>query len=292
MDQIEEMKKVNELQKKFYEKADSDTPSKQNSFITNVYRRIRRNIYGALRKAGVKEEVEQCHRRWCPDDISDNKVLDLGAGAGTDFGLELASRADEYIANDLSTRRLELLEDKLEARGIQKYRLVSEDFLESSFPEEGFDLVYARSALHHFEYTEEVLSLLRDRMSSESLLLTFDPIITWPPYRLFRRLYEPFQSDSAWEHPFTRSSLHSIEDLFKVKHVQGLLGRSKWAIPATLVSESFAISMAKKGHWYDRKHAKKNWGMSQLFTNCNVSFERRLIVRYEVIRECRAEAPG
>lgn len=252
---IEEMKQINQQQRDFYEKAGSSAPSKENSLTTNAYRRLRRRALGILEEVGIRDEVDRCHRRWCPDDLSDSKVLDLGAGAGTDFSIELAARAGMYIANDLSTRRLEELGERLEAHGVREYRLVETDFLESEFPEAGFDLVYAHSALHHFGGLQPFLELLLDRMQPGALLLSHDPIITWTPYRLFRRLYEPFQSDSPWEYPFTRSRLRTIHEMFRVEHVQGLIGRSKWAIPLALVSRSLGLSVAETGHQYDLNHA-------------------------------------
>lgn len=210
-----------------------------------------------LQEAEVKDEIDNCHRRWCPEDISDCKVLDLGAGSGTDFGIELASRARSYVANDLSRRRLGQLEEKLDARGIQEYRLISMDFLESDFPEADFDLVYARAVMHHFKDIQSFLELLWRRVRPGAVILTHDPLMTWTPYRVFRLLYAPLQSDSAWEHPFTRSSLRTIQDVFRIDRVQGLMGRSKWAILAALVSRSFAASVARAGHRHDIEHATK-----------------------------------
>ena len=119
----------------------------------------------------------------------------------------------------------------------------------------GFDVVYAHSVFHHFVHLELFLNILSKRMESGGIVLTRDPLQTWMPYRLFRKVYRPFQSDSPWEHPFTSTSLKTIQKYFKIDRVQGLIGYSKWGIPISFVNTRLAKKVAKRGHEMDLNYA-------------------------------------
>jgi 2-polyprenyl-3-methyl-5-hydroxy-6-metoxy-1,4-benzoquinol methylase len=253
-DQIEKMRQINEAQRGYYEEASGHATSDVNSPLTNLYRRLRNRAFSVLEATDVNGTVTRLHRSWCPD-LSTKKVLDLGSGSGTSFSIELAQQCQHYVATDLSSSRLEALRRKLADADVDDFTLVQGDFLDSDFPESGFDVVYAHSVLHHFEHIAPFLDMLHSRMHPGGIILSRDPLQTWPPYRIFRQLYRPFQTDSAWEYPFDRQSLSTIQDYFTVDEVQGLFGRSKWAVPLALVSLEKARQVARRQHERDLQEA-------------------------------------
>jgi len=255
MEEIDDMRRINEAQRKYYERADGTATSEVNNFLTNTYRQLRGAAYDVLQLIEVDKTIRERHRSWLPSDLSGQTVLDLGAGTGTDFSVELARQSGEYVATDLSASSLDVLGEKLEKAGVSDYARIQGDFLEPDFPEAGFDVVYAHSVMHHFKHLEPFLDLLSKRMNLGGVVLTRDPLLTWGPYRLFRTLYHPFQADSAWEHPFTHSDLGTIQSYFDIDQVQGVVGRSKWGLPLAVFDTQWAEQVAKRGHERDLKEA-------------------------------------
>jgi SAM-dependent methyltransferase len=244
MDQMDEMRRINEAQRQYYETGHATDAREHNSWATNLYRRMRQAAHDAL--PDIDATVHRLHRKWLPP-LTDKRVLDLGAGTGTPFALQIADNAREYIACDLSESSLATLEEKLEEQKIRNARTLQADFLDEEFPVSNVDVVYAHSVLHHFKYLSPVLRKLKQHMIPGGVIVTRDPLVTWPPYALFRRLYQTVQSDSAWEHPLTRDDLETIAEHFHVRHVQGLIGRSKWAL--------LWSSRVSDFHQYDLDHA-------------------------------------
>jgi 2-polyprenyl-3-methyl-5-hydroxy-6-metoxy-1,4-benzoquinol methylase len=255
MEEIDDMRQINEAQRKYYEQADGTATSEANNFLTNAYRQLRGAAYDVLQSIEVDRTIRERHRSWLPSDLSGQTVLDLGAGTGTEFSVELARRSGNYVATDLSSSSLDVLQEKLEEAGVSDCTRIQGDFLDPDFPKTGYDVVYAHSVMHHFRHLDPFLDILSERMNAGGIVLTRDPLQTWGPYRLFRVLYRPFQADSAWEHPFTRSSLATIRDHFHVDRVQGVVGRSKWGLPLALFDTQWARQVAKRGHERDLKEA-------------------------------------
>lgn len=255
MEEINDMRQINEAQRKYYERADGTATSEANNFLTNAYRQLRGAAYDVLQSIEVDRTIREQHRSWLPSDLSDETVLDLGAGTGTELSVELARRSGDYVATDLSSSSLDVLEKKLEEAGVSGYTRIQGDFLDPDFPKTGYDVVYSHSVMHHFKHLDPFLDILSERMNAGGVVLTRDPLQTWEPYRLFRVLYRPFQADSAWEHPFTRSSFDTIQNYFRVDQVQGVVGRSKWGLPLALFDTQWAERVAKRGHERDLMEA-------------------------------------
>ena len=252
---IKEMVNTNVGQHEYYETADGYSESPINSQATNVWRRVRRNVFSVFRNAGIQASVVQMHVDWIGD-VSNAKVLDLGLGEGNPLSLRLAREAKEYVAIDLSSVRMETFQRKLNDAGISGARTYVGDFLdEKFFPETGFDLVYAMSIFHHFKHMGDFLDEVSKRMSPGGRVVTLDPLETWLPIKLVRMAYRPFQTDSAWEFPFNQKSLDAIQQKFKVEHVQGLYGYSKWAVPMSVFSPEAAKRYGYQWHMKDLQHS-------------------------------------
>lgn len=255
MDRVEVMRQINKEQKRYYEEGNATLTSSQNTVATNIYRWLRSRALNSLDSVEIDRTVHALHRQWAPENLETKRVLDLGAGTGTELSTELARDSGEYVAIDLSASSLEILRSRLEEEGADNFFLVQADFLEDNFHGETFDVVYAHSVLHHFKFLDPFLETLRNRMVDGGVVLSRDPTQLWRPYSIFRQLYRPFQADAAWEHPFTRDSFDTISRYFNIDQVQGVLGQSKWAIPVSFFSKQWARRMAEWGHEQDLRTA-------------------------------------
>lgn len=254
-ERIDEMLRVNEGQKKYYEVANGVYGSKENSFATNLWRNFRRRMLGTIESVDIVPALNQRQRDWVGD-ISDKKVLDLGVGGGNPLSLEFARNAREYVAIDLSQARVKSFSEKLAIEGIVGAKAVAVDFLSDSFEEVDFDVVYAMSVMHHFKHVDAFLQVLHRRTAPGAIVLTLDPLQTWLPARLIRAMYRPFQTDKAWEFPFSRETLQTIRKYFEIKHVQGLYSLSKWAAPLSLLSKDLGLRKVQEWHQRDWEHAR------------------------------------
>jgi len=179
-------------------------------------------------------------------------------GEGNPLSLKLAREAKEYVAIDLSFKRMESFRGKLREAGIMGAKTYVGDFLnETEFPETDFDLVYAMSIFHHFKHMDDFLDEVSERMRPGGRIVTLDPIQTWLPIKLMRLAYRPFQTDAAWEFPFDKGSLGAIQSKFRVEKVQGIYGYSKWAVPISIFSRERAKRYGYEWHMKDLQHANQ-----------------------------------
>lgn len=232
---VDEMRRTNRAQKRYYELADGGTPSAANGVVTNLYRSFRNR---ALRSLPIDQYVARekaLHKAWIGDPAG-MRVLDMGCGSGNPLSLWLARRAHDYTAIDLSETQLKPLRARLPQR--PRVRAIAGDFLDTDFGPAGFDLIYARSIFHHFRHFDDFLRCLKAQMNPGGIVITHDPLQTWLPARSLRALYRPFQTDRDWEYPFTRASLTTIGRHFDIMAVQGVMRSSKWAMLAGLALPS------------------------------------------------------
>ena len=76
-------------------------------------------------------------------DLSGQRILDLGCGAGNPLSVPLAEQRGSYLGIDLSENALDILSRKLSHVPTARVRAV--DFLSDQFDEGPFDVVYAKS---------------------------------------------------------------------------------------------------------------------------------------------------
>ncbi|MEO8032385.1 MAG: class I SAM-dependent methyltransferase [Gemmatimonadota bacterium] len=249
-----EMLRINQAQRSYYEQATGRAVSRANSFATNAWRKITARTFGALKAVNLAEEVERLHIGWLGPGIRD-KVMELGVGDGTSISPYLATHSRDYLAIDLSQARLDRFRERLDPVGAGPLRVRAVDVLSPEFSETGFDLIYARAVLHHFQYPATILRVLAEKLVPGGLLITYDPLQTWWPARLIRAAYRPFQTDRAWEHPFTKSVLQAIGSEFEIVAVQGFFGMSKWAMLPGIVSSRAGDRLAERWHQRDLAEA-------------------------------------
>ena len=135
-------------------------------------------------------------------------MLDLGCYAGNSLSFYLAQNSREYLGIDLSPMGINNLSRRLEK--VPGARAEVMDFLSEDFKEKDFDLIYAYGVLHHFRDVDEIIAKLQEKISPGGEIISHDPLQTSLPIKIIRTIYRPFQSDKAWEWPFSKKNLLQI----------------------------------------------------------------------------------
>jgi 2-polyprenyl-3-methyl-5-hydroxy-6-metoxy-1,4-benzoquinol methylase len=237
-------------QKEFYETKKKNLPTKLWSFFRNgLLNKVRKNI-------GVQNDIYELHKKWCGD-LSGKKVLDLGCFEGNALSIYLAQNAREYVAIDLSESAIFKLNKRLE--NIPQARALAVDFLSNEFVESDFDLIYAYGVLHHFKDTDELLTRLKEKLKPEGIVISYDPLQTSIPIKILRNIYRPFQSDRAWEWPFTKKVYFLYKHSFEIVEKRAVLGKSKWLFLINLLPISSNIKEEIGKSWHSQ-----DWQQSQI----------------------------
>jgi len=253
---LAEMLRTNVQQKQYYE---SDNPHiETGGAATRLWARTRRIMQGMTKNAGIDDDMHRLHREWLGE-LAGKKVLDLGCFAGNPLSLHLARTSASYLGLDLSELAVRKLNQSLVEEGLYgpETKALAGDFLSPTFNETHFDVVYARSVLHHFEYLDAALRLLHNKLVPGGIVVTWDAMETSLPVRVARTFYRPFQSDKNWEYPFTRATFRSFQEYFVLEHLQGILGRSKWGFLLAPLGTDHAVHLARRWHEHDLEHANK-----------------------------------
>lgn len=214
-------------QKEFY----NSTDPKRKNIPTQIWSFFRNGLLSDYRKNyNIKERVYEEHKVWFGN-LEDKKVLDLGCLRGNALSLYLAENAKQYVGIDLSNNAIDDLQRKIEKAECNNAKAIAVDFLSPEFTETDFDIIYAYGVLHHFENFDILLNKLNEKLTNGGIIISYDPLQTSLPIKVFRSLYRPFQSDKDWEWPFSKQTLKKLDSSFKVLEKRGILGKSKYGIP-------------------------------------------------------------
>ena len=242
---------INKKQVEFY-----NQKSITKNLPTRIWYYFREQTLKKIRKdIGVLNESYDIHKVWFGD-LSDKRVLDLGCYEGNYWSPYLAEHSKEYIALDLSDVAIK----KLAAR-IKLYpnaQAIAADFLSEEFVEKDFDLIYAYGVLHHFQNTDILIDKLNEKLAQDGLIISYDPLETSLPIKIMRVLYRPFQSDAAWEWPFSKKTYSKFDKAFHIVERHGLLGRAKWYF----VMNFFPFFSEEKKQKIGKKWHKNDWDLS------------------------------
>ena len=210
---------MNIKQKEFYN-------SKKKNFATTIWSKIRNGALNRIKKnIGVQDQSYVLHKEWFGD-LYSKKVLDLGCFSGNYWSMYLAENAKEYLGIDLSDVAIAKLSERI--KHLPNAQAKAIDFLSDDFNAGDFDLIYAYGVLHHFENTAVLIEKLNEKLAPEGEIISYDPLETSFPVKVLRTLYRPFQSDAAWEWPFTKKTFYLFQNSFNILERRGLLGKSKW----------------------------------------------------------------
>lgn len=242
MKTLEETLETNKKQRDFY------NDIRQN-FATQLWASIRNGLLNRTRKnIGVQEQVYATHKIWFGD-LASKKVLDLGCFSGNYLSLYLAEHAMSYTGIDLSDIAIAKLQQRISH--LERAKAVAVDFLSDEFVEADFDLIYAYGVLHHFPNNDVLMARLNEKLADSGEIISYDPLQTSLPIRIMRLLYRPFQSDAAWEWPFTERTVKAYRDNFELLELHGLLGKAKWSALLNLLPLSYQYRSAKGKEWHD-----------------------------------------
>jgi len=241
---------TNKKQKEFYNNINQN-------FFTKIWAKLRNGALNKIRRnIGVQDQAYSLHKEWFGD-LSNKKVLDLGCFTGNYLSLYLAEHAKEYIGIDLSDVAISKLNARLESFPNASAEAV--DFLSEEFKSGNFDLIYAYGVLHHFESTDVLIGKLKEKLSPEGIIISYDPLETSLPIKILRTIYRPFQSDAEWEWPFTKKTFYKFEKAFEIVERRGILGKSKWVAIVNILP----FSGAKKQRIGQKWHAQ-DWEQSKI----------------------------
>lgn len=245
----DETLKVNIKQKNFYN-------TKKKNFASKIWSLLREKTLKKIRKnIGSLDQTYELHKTWFGD-LSNKKVLDLGCFEGNALSLTLAENSKAYIGIDLSDVAVEKFNKRLEH--ISTAKAMAVDFLSDDFLEKDFDLIYAYGVLHHFKNVPLLIEKLNEKLVFGGQIISYDPLETSLPIKIIRTIYRPFQSDAAWEWPFTKKTYFQFSDSFEIIERRGLMGKTKWLFLINFfpISETKKLNIGKKWHsddWEDSK---------------------------------------
>ena len=248
MKTTEAILETNQKQKEFYNSI------KQN-FFTKIWANFRNGLLNQIRKnIGIQDQAYLLHKEWFGD-LSNKKVLDLGCFTGNYWSCYLAEHSKQYLGIDLSDVAIAKLNKKIKVFSNAKAEAV--DFLSDDFAEKDYDLIYAYGVLHHFKNTTVLIDRLNEKLADNGTIISYDPLETSWPIKIIRTIYRPFQSDAAWEWPFTKKTFYQYQKAFTIREKRGLLGKSKWVVLLNMLP----ISKNKKKIIGQKWH-KQDWEKS------------------------------
>lgn len=231
MKETEEILEINKRQKEFY----NSTNKGKGNIASTLWASFRNGALSNFRqKFDIKDRVYDEHKIWLGD-ISDKKILDLGCLQGNYLSIYMAKNAKEYIGIDLSDISIAVLQKNIEINNCKNASALAVDFLSPEFNHSNFDIIYAYGVLHHFENFDLLVAKLKEKLNTNGVIVSYDPLETSFPIKVLRTLYRPFQNDKDWEWPFTKSTLTKIKNNFDVIEIRGILGKSKYGVLMNLL---------------------------------------------------------
>jgi len=258
----QEIIETNVKQKEFYN-------TKKKNFATKIWSFLREKVLKNITKSlGILEQNYSTHKIWFGD-LSQKKVLDLGCFSGNHLTLHLAEHAQSYVGIDLSDVAIEKLAEKI--KPFPNAKAMAVDFLSDEFAEKDFDIIYAYGVLHHFPNVDLLINRLNEKLADGGIVISYDPLETSLPVKLVRLIYRPFQTDAAWEWPFTKKTVFKFLNSFDVIEKRGMLGKTKWAFLLSFLpmSEDKKLTLGKK--WHQEDWERSSVSNAKLFSCMHLS---------------------
>jgi SAM-dependent methyltransferase len=257
MKMTESILETNKKQREFYNNI-------RQNFFSTIWANFRNGLLNQIRKnIGIQDQAYLLHKEWFGD-LSNKKVLDLGCFSGNYWSYYLAENSKEYLGIDLSDVAIVKLNEKIKIFPNAKAEAI--DFLSSDFLEKDFDLIYAYGVLHHFKNTTILIDRLNEKLATKGTVISYDPLETSLPIKLIRGIYRPFQSDAAWEWPFTKKTFYQYQKSFEIKERHGLLGKSKWVAFLNLLPISKGKKKIIGQKWHQHDWEKSSASDSAMFS--------------------------
>jgi len=266
MKTIDDMVSINTHQAKFYDDIYNAEAEKGHggyaenlsaNIITRVWAKLRYRQAAAVKEAGVEEEVKKAHERWSGLKAGAD-FLEVGCFSGSRFTFNLAELAGHYVGVELSTKAVDALNEKFVARGLgHKAKAEAVDFLKLDVARK-FDLIYAHGVLHHFENPIVLFDKLAGLAKPKAVLIFCEPSAVNALYLGIRATYRPFQSDAAWEWPFTRRTITALERHFEL--LEGF-GWGRRSLPLSFLTGLPMVGNFVRPHYFRtvKAEVEKGW---------------------------------
>jgi 2-polyprenyl-3-methyl-5-hydroxy-6-metoxy-1,4-benzoquinol methylase len=247
----EEILNINIQQKQFF----TTKPEKRKfNLAMYAWRYPARKMYDLLRVCNIDSNIKEIQMNWIGN-TGGKRILDFGCYTGNSISYKMARNADYYLGLDLSETAIVELKNNLISRGFENANAKAMDILSEEFKEKDFDIIYAQGVVHHFKYIEVILQKLHSILKPNGIVVTGDPLMTATSSIIVRKIYHKFRTDKNWEYPFTKKTIKTIQQYFRIEKVQGFMGLAKWAIPLAIFSEKKAVKLARKLHKRDLEKA-------------------------------------
>jgi SAM-dependent methyltransferase len=197
------MIELNNEQAKFYDSISTEDDKqeqtgyathKRANLLTRMWASLRYKQQEAFTESGLEVRKEKFHQQWI-DAKSHGNFLELGCFRGTRSSWPLIASGGNYLLD-------------------HKAKAVAVDFLVME-EDKTYDLIFAHGVLHHFENPAPLFEKINKLLKPDGILLLTEPSQINPLYRVIRSIYRPFQSDSAWEWPFTDKTVAAMETYLK-----------------------------------------------------------------------------
>jgi SAM-dependent methyltransferase len=237
----EDMIQINRKQAEFYDsiqqaEAEAEhqgySENEKANLLTRAWAGLRYRQQEAVKAAGVEELAGEAQMRWAATKAGGD-FLEIGCFSGSRITFRLAELSGRYLGVELSPKAVASLNQKLHERGLgHKAKAAAVDFLTLDASHK-FDVLYAHGVLHHFQNPQPLFERLATLARPGALLVFSEPSAIHPLYRIVRTLYRPFQSDAAWEWPFTRQTVNALETYFEP--VEGF-GWGRWSLPLSVLT--------------------------------------------------------
>lgn len=192
----------------------SHTSGYSSNRSANIFTRSWAALRGRQKKAVLLSGVAQAelafHEKWL-EKKRGGDFLEVGCFRGSKFGLKMIEASRSYLGVELSPKAAEVYRSKIADAGLShKAEIIAGDFLRLP-GDQKFDLVFAHGVLHHFANPEPVFEKIASLLKPGGVLMFTEPSARNPLFRLARSLYRPFQSDKAWEWPFSKKTVDLLE---------------------------------------------------------------------------------
>ena len=274
---LNEMLLINTKQKNYYEsKNDNDLSlNEKGNILTRLWRKARRAQIGIRKAILIDDYIYDQHKKWMGD-LKNKDILDLGCYNGNTLSFFMAEKSKSYLGIDLSEIAINDLNTNLKKIDNKNARAEAIDFLSKDFQLNNrykFDIIYAHSVAHHFKHFDTFLKVCFNCLKEEGVMITFDPLETYIPMYILRKLFRPFQSDKDWEYPFSKKNIKHIKKYFQIIHIQGIMGKVKLAVVLYFFNHRIGAKYGERLFEYDKKHASKEG--SALYNCLQISMHLR-----------------
>ena len=256
------------------------------NLVTRIWASLRYRQQRVFEQSGAGNKKDEFITRWIRAKQG-GRFLEIGCFQGTRASWPLIESAGNYVGVDLSEHATEVLSKTIAESGFShKASAKAVDFLLLDESDK-FDIVFAHGVLHHFEDAELLFCKIDKVLSDDGVLIFTEPSAVNLLYRIVRAVYRPFQSDAAWEFPFSRKTVNRLHAHFKPEEA---FGWGRWSMPLSLIVGIPVIGWVTRSFYYwllkrelSEEYSKRTWENA---TVTGAFSKKNTPRRFEIKTEC------